>query len=164
MLTAFPCGYPGCDRTFTVRSNAKRHLRTHGVIPVSSIPDPLPGPYVIDFSAPAVMGSSAPTAQVISAPVKLRWMPPSLMSRTNVQSLRSLSDGESDSDDPHENGTNVKWRSALSIPLHAVVPSLYADEESYEERNSYLDTKAYPYHPSQVSYVTDIYFCTYFFV
>jgi len=26
---------------------------------------------------------------------------------------------------------------------------LYTDDEFYEERNSYLDAKPYPYHPSQ---------------
>ncbi len=27
--TAFPCTFPGCEKTFGVRSNMKRHLRTH---------------------------------------------------------------------------------------------------------------------------------------
>lgn len=105
------------------------------------------------------MGSSDPTPQIINAPLKLRWMPPSLTSRTNVQNLRSLSDEESDSDDPDANRTNLKWRSGLSIPLRAVVPSLYTDDEFYEERNSYLDAKAYPYHPSQVCSFTKV--CSY---
>ena len=144
---AFPCGYPGCDRTFTVRSNAKRHLRTHGVVPSSSVSEPPPGPYVIDFNTPTVMSSSH-TPQTDKAPLKLRWMPPSLISRTNAQDLRSLSDGESDSDDASEKKTGAKWRLALPIPLQTVLPSLY--DERYEERNSYLDAKPYPYHPSQV--------------
>jgi hypothetical protein len=103
------------------------------------------------------MGSSVPAAQVVGEPVKLRWMPPSLLSRTNVQSLHSLSDGESDSDDPNDNRTTEKWRSAISIPLCAVVPSLYGNGGFYEERNSYLDTKSYPYHPSQVGFVMHVY-------
>ena len=122
---------------------------------MSSITEP-PGPYMIDFSAPTVMGSSNPAPQTAKPPLKLRWMPPSLTSRTNVHTLRSLSDEESDSDDPDEKRSNVKWRSALSIPLRAVVPSLYTDDEFCEERNSYLDAKPYPYHPSQVcSFATD---------
>ncbi|CAK5274848.1 unnamed protein product [Mycena citricolor] len=28
-LRPFPCGYPNCDRTFSVRSNARRHFKTH---------------------------------------------------------------------------------------------------------------------------------------
>jgi hypothetical protein len=116
---------------------------------VPSVPEPPPGPYAIDFSAPTVIGLSNPTPQILKAPLKLRWMPPSLISRANVQTLHSLSDGESDSDDPDERRTNMKWRSALSIPLRAAVPSLDANEFC-EERKSYLDAKSYPYHPSQV--------------
>ncbi|CAK5270499.1 unnamed protein product, partial [Mycena citricolor] len=28
-LRPFPCGYPHCHRTFSVRSNARRHFKTH---------------------------------------------------------------------------------------------------------------------------------------
>lgn len=34
---AYACGFPGCTRTFGVRSNAKRHLRTHGVNPAHTV-------------------------------------------------------------------------------------------------------------------------------
>ncbi|KAI0036106.1 hypothetical protein K488DRAFT_17059, partial [Vararia minispora EC-137] len=29
----FPCPVANCSKSFTVRSNAKRHLRTHGIYP-----------------------------------------------------------------------------------------------------------------------------------
>jgi hypothetical protein len=122
---------------------------------VSSSTEQSPGPYVINFRAPTVMGSSSPTPQTMK-PLKLRWMPPSLTSRTNVHDLRSLSDEETDSDDPDESRSDTKWRSVLSIPLRAVVPSLVTDDEFYEERNSYLDVKPYPYHPAQVRCVGEI--------
>ena len=144
--TAYPCGFPGCTRFFTVRSNAKRHLRTHGVIPTpASNPNPTDPPYIVGFCTPMIgapqpsssshhqlhsiegggekdfpppggsglpgdhnaanihhhiqdhqgqndvqqqhemMGSAVPT-------LKLRWMPPSLTTRTNAGSLREVVD------------------------------------------------------------------------
>lgn len=86
------------------------------------------------------------------APYKLRWMPPSLVTRTNAETLTSMSDTEYDSDDTMEISENVDWRSALSIPLRPVIPFSHTnDVGTFEERNSYLDAKPYPYHPSQVS-------------
>ncbi|KAI0049207.1 hypothetical protein FA95DRAFT_1456639, partial [Auriscalpium vulgare] len=29
----FHCPLPSCPKAFAVRSNAKRHLRTHGIVP-----------------------------------------------------------------------------------------------------------------------------------
>jgi hypothetical protein len=106
---AYPCPYPGCNRSFGVRSNAKRHLRTHGVIPPQSTGTQ---PYVVDFSTPMVLeqdgrlglnggdgtGScnddddeGVPRAQRTTRPgrgrgrqFKLRWMPPSSSTRSGV--------------------------------------------------------------------------------
>ncbi|TFK72474.1 hypothetical protein BDN72DRAFT_733103, partial [Pluteus cervinus] len=80
-LKPYSCEFPGCSRTFAVRSNAKRHLRTHGVIPTPASDSPAPVPYIVDFSAPTVIHSSASQGEP-KAPLKLRWMPPSLTSRT----------------------------------------------------------------------------------
>ncbi|RDB29926.1 hypothetical protein Hypma_014159 [Hypsizygus marmoreus] len=154
-LKPFPCGFPGCTRTFTVRSNAKRHLRTHGVDTIpAGVPLSTAVPYTVGFSTPTVMPADTDASHEMSKlPYKLRWMPPSLSTRTNADSLSSLSDGDSDSDDLDEDpaATNVDWRSALSIPLRAVIPSSYTINSCtrFEERNSYLDASLYPYHPSQ---------------
>ncbi|KAF8889584.1 hypothetical protein BD779DRAFT_1519959 [Infundibulicybe gibba] len=143
-LKPYPCGFPGCRRSFAVRSNAKRHLRTHGVLPLPTLDDP--APYVVGFSAPTVM--PPPSAQVPSkAPFRLRWMPPSLIHRSNADSLKSVSDPEysDDEGEPEEAST-------LSPPLHPVTPSIRADDgdDEYEERNSYAEAGSHPYHPSQV--------------
>lgn len=51
----FPCGFPGCTRSFGVRSNAKRHLRTHGVIPTPSVnPNSADAPYIVGFCPPMI--------------------------------------------------------------------------------------------------------------
>jgi len=143
---AYPCGFPGCTRTFGVRSNAKRHLRTHGVIPAPASPSE--PPYIVGFSPPVIMpaysqGLSVPndlggdgaglndpqgfgvdgasleinpmgfgTAEGVgpgnprrlgrASQFKLRWMPPSLMSRTNASSLREVHDEQDFLGDPEE--------------------------------------------------------------
>ena len=134
-LAAFPCGFPGCTRSFGVRSNAKRHLRTHGVIPTPATNPNSDAPYIVDFYTPRQsssshhqlhsiegsggkffpppLGGSNNTANAIhhsqdhqgqsdvqqqhetmsSVPTfKLRWMPPSLTTRTNAGSLREVVD------------------------------------------------------------------------
>ncbi|EAU89664.2 hypothetical protein CC1G_02553 [Coprinopsis cinerea okayama7 len=118
----YPCGFPGCTRTFGVRSNAKRHLRTHGVIPQPSNDVPAEAAYVVGFSPPVVSPSvdtniqtdatadgnhQQPRHQMSRAPFfKLRWMPPSLTSRTNAASLKSVSESGdiSDDDDGEDDG------------------------------------------------------------
>ena len=153
-FTAYPCGFPGCTRSFGVRSNAKRHLRTHGVIPAPAInSNSTDAPYIVGFCPPMIgvpqqsSSSSSSHHQLHSVEggsrekkdfssvsggsglsggdnaanihihtqdhqsqltdaqqkqqqemmnavptVKLRWMPPSLTTRTNAGSLREVVD------------------------------------------------------------------------
>ena len=136
VTTAYACGFPGCTRTFGVRSNAKRHLRTHGVIPPPAIPNSASGEaaYVVGFSPPVVApGLNDPSCDLSDgnphfsgnigtkpgeqasdnrkrAPFfRLRWMPPSLTSRTNASKLKvvdeatgEVSDEEEDSEEEDE--------------------------------------------------------------
>ncbi|KAF5345555.1 hypothetical protein D9758_012009 [Tetrapyrgos nigripes] len=80
---AFGCGYPGCHRTFTVKSNAKRHLRTHGINPdlFSSRPD-----WSIDFEDPQIVQEGGSGTTNLAAPSKIKWMPLPLSSRFNATS------------------------------------------------------------------------------
>lgn len=121
-------------RSFGVRSNAKRHLRTHGIIPAPAVnPNSADAPYIVGFCPPVIAvphSSSNPQSQSPSVeggddfrslgirlvgdnasiqirshgqsdvqldmnPVpllKLKWMPPSLTTRTNAESLREVKD------------------------------------------------------------------------
>lgn len=108
VLKAYPCPYPGCNRSFGVRSNAKRHLRTHGVIPPQNTGTQ---PYVVDFSTPLILEQDgrldgegtnsnvgcrdgpedASLAQRSTRPLrgrgrqfKLRWMPPSSSNKSTA--------------------------------------------------------------------------------
>lgn len=136
-----------------MRSNAKRHLRTHGIDP-SSASESGSSTYVVDFSTPTVMPSPLSAIHEMSEiPYRVRWMPPSLTTRTNADTLATISDADSDSDvDLHENEANMDWRSALPIPLRPVIPSSCTSDSfnPSEERNSYLDAPLYPYHPAEV--------------
>ncbi|KAF9522872.1 hypothetical protein CPB83DRAFT_776373, partial [Crepidotus variabilis] len=80
----FPCTYPGCSRTFSVVSNAKRHMRTHGVGVTTddqlSTDTSVAVPYVVGFEAPVVIAApahglgGATMESEVKEPVKLRWV------------------------------------------------------------------------------------------
>lgn len=141
---AYPCGFPGCERTFGVRSNAKRHLRTHGVAPTPMAAPTSHVQYVVGFETPVVLPDQRPDGRhygqgagvssskgldgehydemgaadegdedrgnheddfvghsmggrpsLRTATYKVRWMPPSVTSRTNMEeSLDAFKDYE----------------------------------------------------------------------
>lgn len=138
---AFACGYPGCNRTFGVRSNAKRHLRTHGINPSVPQDGDIP-PYIVDFNTPIVSLSQnlehhqpngGTQHQTIQPPFfRLRWVPPSLAHCTNIASLKPVSPNDSCSEDENDsdpenaglqNGGSTS-SSLLPIPLPAVEPTV----------------------------------------
>ena len=61
---------PDCTKTFTVRSNAKRHLRTHGIVPEPR------GAQVserkIDFDTPVIAEDIA-EAHIDGRKMRIRW-------------------------------------------------------------------------------------------
>ncbi len=137
VLLAYKCPIPSCTKSFEVRSNAKRHLRTHGIFP-SSEHSNAPSQFTVGFDAPII----SEVHEVGKLPAKLRWVPQSLATRTNVEFLR---DAPSDSEDDYPPSCPV-----LSVPLPAVVPSSPKwNEEDFEERNSYEDMGPAPYLNSQ---------------
>ncbi|KAG7095377.1 hypothetical protein E1B28_006134 [Marasmius oreades] len=146
----FACEYPGCNRSFTVRSNARRHLRTHGVIPDPATPS---GPdYVVNFDTPVIPESQGHQFQTV--PQKIKWMPPSLSPFNNVASLRSVSeneDSESDFDELEDDSVIQQGVERLTMPLTSVSPFQAGEASGHygEERDSYSEVGAYPYHPSQ---------------
>lgn len=148
----YPCTYPGCTKTFGVRSNAKRHLRTHGTFPQADETNQA-GQYSVDLLPPGVTSSTDPVhpapRQVQPPSTSTKWLPSSLMSCTNALRLREAesSSSEYDGDESDSSCRSVQ----LSLPLPPVVPSVVNDEtdDRFEERNSYLVMPSHPYHPSQ---------------
>ncbi len=125
-----------------MRSNAKRHLRTHGIFPTSEHGSTSPSQFTVGFDTPLV----SEVHEAGKLPSKLRWVPPSLSTRTNVDYLRG--DAASDSEDEYYQASCP----LLPLPLPPVTPSSPSwGEEAYEERNSYEPAESAPYISSQVS-------------
>ncbi|KII87849.1 hypothetical protein PLICRDRAFT_112314 [Plicaturopsis crispa FD-325 SS-3] len=148
----FPCPVTKCNKTFAVRSNCKRHLRTHGIIPQpssSASSTPTSRKFNVDFDKPVISNVHEPAFKI---PEKLRWVPHSLSTRSNVDYLESPS--PSGSEDGDGDGP-LSPCPTLPIPLPPVVRSagVSDDEDGYEERDSYSDAGSHPYHPTQVSHV-----------
>ncbi|EJF59769.1 hypothetical protein BD309DRAFT_822229, partial [Dichomitus squalens] len=74
----FKCPIPTCTKSFAVRSNAKRHLRTHGIFPTSDHTNTSPSQFTVGFDTPLV----SEVHEAGRLPSKLRWVPPSLSTRT----------------------------------------------------------------------------------
>lgn len=65
---AFACEFPGCTMSFSVQSNARRHLRIHNSSATPSVDQPPSIPYVVEFTQPMI----TPT---LNCPTRLRWKP-----------------------------------------------------------------------------------------
>ena len=154
-----------------MRSNAKRHLRTHGIFPSAEHGGASPSQYTVGFDTPVV----SDVHEAGRLPPRLRWVPPSLSSRTNAESLprtgagvgagvgvgsgmgmgagvgaggaAEAGDGGSGSDSEDEYFQSCPL---LPVPLPPVTPS-WGPEDAYEERNSYEHAERAPYISSQVS-------------
>lgn len=51
-MIAYRCPVESCSRSFAVRSNAKRHLRTHGINPAETTSEALE--YAVEYETPMV--------------------------------------------------------------------------------------------------------------
>lgn len=124
-----------------MRSNAKRHLRTHGIFPTSDHNSSSQSQFTVGFDTPMV----SDVHEVGKLPSKLRWIPQSLSTRTNAEYLR---DAPSDSEEEYLRPSCPM----LPVPLPAVRPSspTWPPDDNYEERDSFADAETSPYLPSQV--------------
>ncbi|KAK1225101.1 hypothetical protein PQX77_011970 [Marasmius sp. AFHP31] len=148
-LKPFTCEYPGCNRSFTVRSNARRHLRTHGVIPetsTSSGPD-----YVVNFDKPVV--PEFESQQINNVPQKIKWMPPSLSPFSNAASLRSISENEESESEFDELEDDLALQRGFSQLTTRPAPGAPGSEmrEYSEGSSSHSRIGAYTYNPPQVN-------------
>lgn len=129
-VIAYECPLPSCDKRFAVRSNAKRHLRTHGV---DITPDfRKSAVYTVGFETPVV----SEVHEANQLPNILRWMPQSLTSLSMMSCSRPF-DSESDGEDTYP---------LLPVPLlRSISPVSWSSQETSEEQVTS------PYHPQNVS-------------
>ena len=162
-----------------MRSNAKRHLRTHGIFPSAEHGSTSPSQFSVGFETPLV----SEVHEAGKLPTKLRWVPPSLSSRTNADQLRPTSGAghrhglhahahqHQPSGAHHHHGAHHGGMGGgagqdagsdsedeyfqpscplLPVPLPPVTPT-WGAEDAYEERNSYEHAEGAPYISNQVS-------------
>ncbi|EGO29571.1 hypothetical protein SERLADRAFT_345851 [Serpula lacrymans var. lacrymans S7.9] len=142
----FECSVPHCNKKFAVRSNAKRHLRTHGINPSSCDTSPPHQQYTVKFEESQVNPEDHDFG---TTPSKYRWMPPSqgLATRTgsSVNWLKSvpsmeLRQGESSSSTYY---TRLATQSGASS-------SELGSSDGYEDIYSFASAEEYPYPARQV--------------
>ncbi|TFY65756.1 hypothetical protein EVG20_g5333 [Dentipellis fragilis] len=142
----FKCPVSDCAKSFAVRSNAKRHLRTHGI---RAAPDVAFGYLSALSGSDLAMSAVVPmlnTSRDVSA-TRQRWMPQSLLVKTNCDWLRRYGDGTRCGE------PELMPPGKVVVPLPPVVPSVLS--EGYdtcgriEERNSFAEAACCPYHPNE---------------
>lgn len=144
----YKCPVPSCDRHFAVRSNAKRHLKTHGINP-SLMESPSQGTnFMVGFEEPLVNHHVHDAGR---PPTRLRWIPHSLATRAQPVTgwIGSQSSGGEES---------KRTCPVLSIPLPAGAPSLSLEQApAYrcDDSNDYAEAGSRHYHPSQNDFRCD---------
>lgn len=127
-LLAYTCPYEGCDKSFSVISNAKRHYRTHLVeLPPDQMGLPS-GPYTVNFSEPVVVPDSPSHPQLYYAPS------PSTSTSSLATSLSPSSESSSTSI-PQAHSLRYPSRSR-SVSLQPSAMPLPAVEEAFGEAPS----------------------------
>lgn len=132
-IKAYPCVFPGCERTFAVRSNAKRHLKIHGPEAEKFLRTEKPT-YLVNFED--VQVSDEPLLELPSSPVT--WAPPaSLEQCKNFRRLISVREdlGFSDEDGSND-GDMHKDDLVKCFPVSATRAEVKRDDEELDEEGT----------------------------
>ncbi|KAF9225728.1 hypothetical protein BS17DRAFT_729802 [Gyrodon lividus] len=129
----YKCSVPNCDRSFAVRSNARRHLRTHGINP--SYDNAPSGPsFTVDFEEPLVTHVHDSGRQ----PSRYRWIAQTSSQQNNWPRLESSSTAVEGS---------LRAGSTFQVTLSPVVSSTQSNisDDDCDERASLLDPEPHQY-------------------
>ncbi|KAJ7485646.1 hypothetical protein FB451DRAFT_1392376 [Mycena latifolia] len=76
--TAYACGFPGCPKMFSVRSNAQRHFRLHDETAPTPPPPPTAAVGRLEWRELQLMPELPPLPlhSLSQAPARFRWAPP----------------------------------------------------------------------------------------
>jgi hypothetical protein len=118
----YKCTVSGCPKAFAVRSNAKRHLRTHGVTTLPSNPHAVTPPFTVGFEVPLISHNHG-SGETLP---KLKWVQQDLTTRVAMEWLDSPSPSGSDDADGGPGPAS---------PMSAVFHSgyLFGHEQGYAE-------------------------------
>ncbi|KAF9024276.1 hypothetical protein BDZ89DRAFT_954869 [Hymenopellis radicata] len=128
-IRPFPCTFPGCEKTFGVRSNMKRHLRTHG-----------PPPAEMDYWQLEYPHSSPSTPQSVHPPdsairTTQSWSPPNAFEASFYEA--GYSSSEYDEMDNTSNGSYSGIDNVQLLRRNAMVPPSDSELEVYNQKTSF---------------------------
>ncbi|KAJ7815088.1 hypothetical protein B0H14DRAFT_2375582 [Mycena olivaceomarginata] len=92
----YTCGFPDCPKTFSVRSNARRHYRTHREEPQ---PRDSSSHYKLNWVEHIGIPQqpSPPTRSLSQAPFRVRWVPNNISANTRSRLKKPLENDASPS-------------------------------------------------------------------
>ncbi|KIJ62169.1 hypothetical protein HYDPIDRAFT_72317, partial [Hydnomerulius pinastri MD-312] len=135
----YKCSVPNCDKSFAVRSNAKRHLRTHGINPSACESTSPSARFTIGFDEPLVTHVHDAGWQ----PSRYRWIAQPLATRTSNKGPApdsSLSGTEPVRETPHAGSTFHP-----TIPAAGPPSQSYGSDDEYDDSASQLTDEPYHY-------------------
>ncbi|KIM91596.1 hypothetical protein PILCRDRAFT_133920 [Piloderma croceum F 1598] len=103
----YKCPLPGCDKAFAVRSNAKRHYKTHGFPPSAAESLEPQSTFSVSFDTPRVIYNDEPRGDF----PELKWVQPTQTTRMSI-----------DEPDSPSGSDEINSRPVPPSPLSAVYP------------------------------------------
>ncbi|KAJ7848350.1 hypothetical protein B0H14DRAFT_3453164 [Mycena olivaceomarginata] len=109
---AYTCGFPDCPKTFSVRSNARRHYRTHRE---EQQPRDSSSHYYLTWVEHIGLPQQPPppTRSLSQASFRVRWVPNNISENTRSRPKKRLENDSSPSGQPN------------NIPRQQIHPSMF---------------------------------------
>jgi len=137
----YTCGFPNCPKTFSVRSNARRHYRTHGERPPQrGSPVQFQAGFKFAELIDAPEQPLPPPLSLSQAPFRVRWVPPNATALTKVTHPAKRHERKWNSpgnaDDSHEQ--------QMQAPMFLYDPFSAAEPSIDDIRDIHSSSRTYP--------------------